>query len=294
MERTSKPRPATLSDQRRTPTIAATVVTRQTEAQVRHALRGFEVVSSRLIRDFVAIARSIAVAIVVTEPWDMSGAPMAPTIRWFKGEYPSVPVIVFCDHSATAHHEAVPLVRAGIDTLVLRGIDDGPTALRVAAEAALRGCVQRETIEAIKSVVRSDAAAFIEYCIEHASEAVSVSNAAKALGIDRKTLLNRLATQDLPLPREIVAWCRLLLAARLLDDRGRSIEQVGFAIGCGSGSALSNLFVRHCGSRAAEIRERGGVRYVLERFVEVLRRGPIADDSASDLSRTRATKVLGG
>jgi transcriptional regulator GlxA family with amidase domain len=126
-------------------------------------------------------------------------------------------------------------------------------------------------MDAVRPHVRSDTAAFIEYCLARAGESVSIAAAAGAFGIDRKTLLNRLTVQNLPVPRHILVWCRLLIAARLLEDPGRSIEQVGFAMGCGSGAGLRNLFVRHTSLRPGQVRALGGMNYMVDLFLATLR-----------------------
>lgn len=101
---------------------------------------------------------------------------------------------------------------------------------------------------------------FIGFCVVNATKHVSVARTARALGIDRKTLHNRFARDRLPGPREILAWCRLLVAAHLLENSGCSFEQVGFAIGCASTNRSSTYSIppsrRTCAGRSPVCRRK--------------------------------------
>jgi AraC-like DNA-binding protein len=133
----------------------------------------------------------------------------------------------------------------------------------------------------LRPTLSPHSAAFVAYCLGQGTGA-SVEQGAAALGVTRKTLVNRFAREGLIPPREILAWCRLLHAAYLLDDSGRSLEQVGLAIGCGSGTALRNLFVRHARVRPDAIRTGGALSATLERFAASVR-------SRTTSERTRVT-----
>lgn len=248
---------------------------------MRSTLRGYSLIRAQVGQDLLTAARAHALALVVTEPLDATGASVAPMIRAVKDEFPSVPVIAYCAPSPAALHEVFCLTRAGIDAIALRGVDDEPTAFRSAVHRARHGSVFAEVMEAIRTAVPPDTAAFVAYCLTHADGSLSVERAAAALRVNRKTLRNRFARQGLLRPRDVLAWCRLLVATRLLEDPGRTVEQVGFALGCGSGTALRNLFLRHVGVRPSDVLSLGGVRYVLRLFVTALRAGKEVDDAAS-------------
>jgi AraC-like DNA-binding protein len=60
---------------------------------------------------------------------------------------------------------------------------------------------------------------------------------AEALGVSERTVARWYKRADLPPPRRVLVWLRLLLAAELMDDVGRSFEAV--ARGCGYAGAGS-------------------------------------------------------
>jgi AraC-like DNA-binding protein len=107
---------------------------------------------------------------------------------------------------------------------------------------------------------------FLRYCLEHARRDLSVEEVAAAMGVHRKTLVDRLRAARLPPPRAMIGWCRLLMAARMLDDPARTVEQVALKLDFPSGAALRNMFKRYTGLRTAEVRENGGVRCLVHAF----------------------------
>ncbi len=86
------------------------------------------------------------------------------------------------------------------------------------------------------------------------------------MGVHRKTLVDRLKAARMPSPRAMIGWCRLLIAARMLDDPGRTVEQVALKLDFPSGAALRNMFKRYTGLRTTEVRENGGVRCLIHAF----------------------------
>jgi AraC-like DNA-binding protein len=112
----------------------------------------------------------------------------------------------------------------------------------------------------------------IALCIERAASVRTVHDAARALGVNRKTLFNRVAADNLPCPTELVAWCRLIAATQILDDPGRTVERVGMSLGFGCGGGLRNMFRRYTGMSPSEIRDRGGPRVMAGLFRDFLTR----------------------
>ena len=93
---------------------------------------------------------------------------------------------------------------------------------------------------------------------------------ADALNVHRKTLVARLSGANLPTPSALISWCRILVAARLLEDPGRSVEQVALLLEFPSGTSMRNMMKRYTGLRPGEIRENGGVRCVLHAFKQAM------------------------
>jgi transcriptional regulator GlxA family with amidase domain len=91
----------------------------------------------------------------------------------------------------------------------------------------------------------------------------SVESVAAALGVHRKTLVNRCAQSRCLQPAELIMWCRLALVGHFLERTGSTIEAIGLMLGFPSHTALRNVMKRYTDMRATEVRERGGLDTVV-------------------------------
>jgi AraC-like DNA-binding protein len=191
---------------------------------------------------------------------DYDGSPVLPTVRRLREEYPSVPVVMYLSMSAVASGAVMEYARAGVSQLVFHGLDDLKSALRSAVDAAIDQVSAAALGADFEAIVPPSVMPFLRYCLEHARRDITVEEVAIAMGVHRKTLVDRLKAARLPSPRAMIGWCRLLMAARLLDDPGRTVEQVALKLDFPSGAALRNQFKRYTGLRTTEVRQNGGVR----------------------------------
>jgi AraC-like DNA-binding protein len=98
-----------------------------------------------------------------------------------------------------------------------------------------------------------------------------VPDVAAALGVTTRTVPRWFARADLPAPRRLLAWLRLLIAAELLDDSGRSIESIARGVGYAGAAALKTGLRNIVGLTPQELRERGAFRTVADEFSDELR-----------------------
>lgn len=185
--------------------LVATLLSRSVEIRAKRELHEYTFICTTAAPDLVSAVRTNDLSLVLTEPWDARGVPTSATVRWLKSTYPSLPAIACCSRETAVERETLCLVRAGVDSIVLCGIDDRPRMLRDAVEEAVRGCVENEVMRAVRPYLGPTAAALMHHWLMQHSTTVSVQQVAEALGIDRKTVLNRLARERMPTPRDIRA-----------------------------------------------------------------------------------------
>lgn len=224
------------------------------EASVRHC--------ERLVEVLALVEQSLA-TIVVLEHRDYDGNQALPAVRRLRDEYPSVPVVMYLPMTAVASGTVMEYARAGVSQLVFQGMDDFKASLRSAIDSALDQVSAVALSAELESLIPPTIVPFLRYCLEHARRNITVEEVAAAMGVHRKTLVDRLKAARLPSPRAMIGWCRLLMAARMLDDPGRTIEQVALKLDFASGAALRNLFKRYTGLRTTEVRENGGARCLM-------------------------------
>ena len=75
---------------------------------------------------------------------------------------------------------------------------------------------------------------------------------------------------DLPPPRRLLAWLRLLLAADLLDDPGRSVASIAEACGYASEVSLKAALRQFMGAPPSELRRRGAFDTAARAFAQEL------------------------
>jgi AraC-like DNA-binding protein len=206
------------------------------------------------------------VAGMIVEPQDLAGLPTSAFIAQVSASLPSMPIIGYCDVAPRRGGDAVALVRAGVHDIVLRGVDDGALALRDALISASHSTAASRVIAALTPMVHPSVLPFLEHCLTVGRKAITVADAAAALGVHRKTLVNQCARSQLPPPAIVLGWCRLFLVAALLERRSYTVERIANELDYASSTALRNTIRRYVGATASEVRERGGLRFVLECF----------------------------
>lgn len=229
-----------------------------------------EVSTCKRIKELIEVLRT-HMDILIVAPWDSSGSPVAPILGDIRRRRPSLPIAVYCALDADAVRQVVALTKSGADEVILRDIDEDSSALwsRLLISVSRRAAAQ--TLSQLRPLLDEDVEPILSYCLERADQRLTVEQLAATLNVHRKTLFNRLASVGLPSPRNLISWCRLILAARLLEDPGRSVEQVALTLGFGSGPALRNMIRRYTGLRTSELRELGGSSYLVRLFETAIR-----------------------
>lgn len=254
--------------------IAALVPGAEWRARIRDAVReSHQIAWCSRREELLPLLQDGWVDALIVEPWDGAGAPVAPAILSVRLAFPSLPVIAWCPLSPAAMHEVLLLTKAGVDDVLVRDYDDVGDLLRGVLASAAGRRTASEVLPMVAPHVPAEVLPIIACSLEHAGRAASIEDIARQLGVHRKTLVNRMAVAGLPTPSAVLAWSRLLLAARLLEDPGRSVEHVAHALEFGSGTALRNMLRRYTRLRPADVRTRGGLRCVLELFLQALRAG---------------------
>ena len=196
--------------------------------------------------------------VLVIEPTDADGVATEGTIRTIRERFPRLSVLGHVVMKPGMSSQVLSFARAGVHELIVAGIDDSALVLRHALQRASRRCLAEEVFAEVSGSLPREAAKLVRYCLEHASESPSIDDISRALGVHRRTLVNRMQSAMLPPPSELWAWSRVLLAARYLEVPGRSVEWVALTVGYPSANALRNALKRYTGLVPSELREDDG------------------------------------
>src|SRR5690242_603311 len=259
-------------------TVIGLIANRGDQARLAGALRGFaqfRAVASldecrALLHEELA-----TVAAVILEAQDLSGLPTMPFVAQVNDTLPAVPILGYCDVGPRRGGEAVALIRAGVHDIVLRGVDDDALALRAAVVGASHSTAANRVMLALRPLIDPSILPLLEHCLTSGRRAINVAAIAQALGVHRKTLVNLCARSKLPPPAMMVGWCRLFLVAALLERKSYTVERIAHELEYASSTALRNAIRRYVAVTATEVRDRGGLQFVLDRFVQQLEAPPM-------------------
>lgn len=247
--------------------VAALVWEPTARARLQEALRGQA--SLRFCErqeELAVLVSNDLVSVVVVDARDRASFSTLSTVRRIREGYPSVPIVLYCALGPETSRDVLDFARAGVNDLVIRGVDDLRLPLRGAITAAQDHCSAKSVLRELEGSIPTPVMPIIQYCLENGRRSLTVAQIAMAMGVHRKTLVDRLSAAGFPSPSAVISWCRLMVAARLLEDPGRSIEQVALVLDFPSGTSMRNMVKRYTGLRPAEVRENGGMRCILYAF----------------------------
>lgn len=187
-------------------------------------------------------------------------------LRQLKRRFPSVAVVLYVAVPPAQPRDLFEAGRFGLDALIVADVDDEPRRmLPLIEQAEARGVLEtlRRALGDVKPTVRD--ATLI--AVTRAHQRLSPEGLAKILGVRRKSLSERLAQAGFPTAQRLIAWGRLIVAARMLEDSERSADSVALALDYPSGSAFRNTCQRYLHAAPQQIRARGGASYVIGAFL---------------------------
>jgi AraC-like DNA-binding protein len=203
---------------------------------------------------------------VVVSPRDEADASTAPIVREFRQRRPRVAIVGYCRASHQHSQDIIALATAGIHEIVFLDVTDWGEVLRQTFARAAQSCGAAQAFDRLALVIPGTLQPLIEYCLYFPHLATSVPRVAGALGVHRKTLVNYTSRFGLPSPSVLITWCRLIIAAHLLETRRGGVERVALALEYPSATALRNTLRRYSGFRPADLRE-AGLEKLIDEFV---------------------------
>jgi AraC-like DNA-binding protein len=190
-------------------------------------------------------------------------------IRRLKLRAERITIIAYVTATPQRARDLFDAGRAGIDGLLIAGEDDTPAAFRAVLERAeARGVAHsvRPHLKGYGPIVQ-DA---VLVAITRAHLRLTSQRLVSILSTNRRTLLTALSKARCPAPQQLITWGRLVVAAQMLEDIGRTADGVARALDFPSGSAFRNTCQRYLGATPQEIRANGGVSWVVGRFIATL------------------------
>lgn len=219
-----------------------------------------------------AVRSAAPAGIVVADPYHGQGSRggLAPELYSLLRAFPSATVVAAFSNQPGWFHDIRTLGEWGVVEVIDIVAEDTAEAVRRRLDAA-RGRPLRSLLDRGVAVPFPGRGRAI---LDAAGELVAVGgharNLAAALHLSPATLLRWCRSSGLPVPRRLLVWMRLLLAAEMLDDPGQTVSNVALACGYSSDDALRRALYGVVKMGPTTLRQRGAFRVISAAFVAAL------------------------
>ena len=218
------------------------------------------------------------VAIFHLDPRTTDNIDVQRTVVWLRQSYPQLPLLAYCRMTNGIAPLLVAAGRYGIDHALLRGYDNIAHAVTRSVATRARSVAVNQVVARLEPMPER-IRAIATHCTTRAFESVlTVELLARELAVHRKTLFNQLRTVGFPGPAELITWCRLLLAAYVLDSGGGSVGEMTRSLHFASPSQYRGMLSRHTGLTPTAMRRFGA----LDTMIRLFPRGSGASTTAVD------------
>jgi AraC-like DNA-binding protein len=241
------------------------------EAVQRMERRGFR---CTVVRDWSVLRAEVRTAppaaLVVVDPYfgaSAGGAKLAPELRSLLWEFPSCTVLAALRVQPGLSRDLRAMGGWGVSDIVSIDEECGAEALhrrlRTAESRPLRLLLTRT----LPSILSGRARSILVTAAEVVASGGRGRELARRLHLSERSVLRWCDRAGLPVPRRLTAWMRILLAASLLDDPGRSVLGVARACGYASDGSLRRAMHDFLGLAPTVLRRDGAFRTTAERFL---------------------------
>ena len=235
-------------------------------------------------RDLLRLVMRRPVDVCVLDPYDPFRPISYCQLQRFRRKHPDLAIIIYSDFHGR-ESELFDLGRLHIDGVVQATGLERRAAIRDTVDRALARAVAARVTRALEGRLPPFALEALGWAVEHAEDAPRVGHLCAATGTSPKALGRRLRDQDLPSPRQLLVWGRVLQATRILESTGVTVDGAAFRVGYSTGGALRRAFKRLTGLPPLEVMGAGGVSAVLESFLRFVTRPEL--DAATERRQRR-------
>lgn len=244
--------------------VLALVAGRQDRARLTQAFQGRAPVTFvSTVAEALSSLRTATPGLVIVDMRDADGRPTVEVIQHVVAAVPGTAVIAYCsagpEHSAAIREAA----QAGAHDLLFRGMDESGVAVRHVMASAVHACAAEILGVSALPLFPPALHRFVRVVLGAPTSVKSVDDAARELGVHRRTLVNQAKRALLPAPGELLMWLRALLAAHYLTTTAQTVEAIAEELDFPTPTALRHLFRRYLGLRATDVRVQGGAPVVI-------------------------------
>lgn len=213
-----------------------------------------------------------ASALVVVDPYAETGRDAPPSVELsaLLHRFPSLTVTAALSARPGALEHVRRLGEWGVVQVI--DLDEELTSVAIAQRLlAARGRPLRSLVaRALPASSGGALRAILGAATSVVAEGGQGADLARALHVTPRTLTRWCRRAALPPPRRLLAWMRILLAAELLDDPGRTVSDVALSCGYAADSSLRHALRSFLGASPRDLRATGAFAAASERFLQAL------------------------
>jgi AraC-like DNA-binding protein len=226
-----------------------------------------------------ALDRAPATALAVVDPYHGVPGRTAPSPELYAllRDLPSATVVAAVEMTVPEWEHLRWLGAWGVAQIIALDEEVTVPALRERLRA-LRGRLLHATLQRhLPHSLDGRARTVILHAAEVASNGGGAEQLCASLHVSLRTLLRWCVAAELPAPRRLLAWMRLVLASALLDDPGRTVLGVALACGYYSDNTLRRAFRDFLGTSPTRMRKGGALPLAMRSFLTEIHRLPEPD-----------------
>jgi AraC-like DNA-binding protein len=212
-----------------------------------------------------ALTRAPLTAVSVVDPGVKGGKPAA-ELQALLSEFPLATVLAAISPDSLDHGALSTMSSWGVADFVRLGFEDSVGCLAHRLRLVRSHAIKKLLKQALPAGLPSRAQTLIVRAADVVSAGGGSVELASSLKVGVRTVPRWCERAELPPPRRLLAWLRLLIASVLLDDSRRSVASVARACGYAGEASLKNTVRDFFGVSPTELRSRGGFNLVARAF----------------------------
>jgi len=213
--------------------------------------------------------RAPVTALAVVDPYhEVSGRESpSPLLYALLRDLPSVTVVAAMEMETQRWDHVRCLGAWGVSQIIALDEEVTLSALRQRVGSLSSGALRLTLDDHLPATLTDRARSVILQAAEVAADGGGATQLCAALHVSLRTLLRWCVDEGLPPPRRLLAWMRLLLAAALLEDPGRTVLGAAFASGYYSDNTMRRALRGLLGRSPSRLRQEGALACAIRGFL---------------------------
>lgn len=223
--------------------------------------------------DWTALRRALRDAppgtIAVVDPYAGAREGLSLALRDLLRDFPSATVLAASRFETATHYADLRMLGSwGVPELICIGKDDSRVALTRKLRTMQSRAVERVLKHSLPRPLPMRVRTLVSAAAETAAAGGQAPELAATLALTERTLLRWCARAQLPPPRRLLAWLRVLLACDFLDDPGHTLSSVSRACGYAADMPLRRAIRNLTGLEPQELRTKGALATASNAFAQ--------------------------